>query len=320
MDYESWLKELKYSNDESVEIEIDKIHSFSYKINNDLISKDNVDLCNQKALERYNKFIKLIINKPIIMYTQEHFNKIKYEECILIFKNIIYDLLGNNKYINTILKNFISIIEINNSQDPLDGTVLQYEIINNENIVNKKYRVIIPGCNTTGSIVCLVHEFIHYISFIQGISINKKPYYYEILSIFAEKYATRYLKGQGRDTEESKIDSIRLSNLKYQNTTIKKQIDDYRLLAQRENDENMYNFYKEYRIFYKLLSESYGLGYLYSTTMLELYLNDNSFKIDFNRLFNKDITLQELLDKYSINMDNKDVIELSKRRIRQIIK
>ena len=317
MPYEEWLKKFKLTLNTSECVEVDKIHSYSMKIKKNICINENIDLKSQKSLERYNKFIKLILVKNPIEYKTSKFKIISREKCIEQFKNIIYLLLGNDKKIDEHLEEFINLITVTNSDAPLDGNVLKYDNITDN---TTEYKVNIPKCDNISSIVCLVHEFIHYYSFKYEINNTKKVYYDEILSIFAEKYASYILKGQGSSNIDVMIENIRLYSLKYHYTVITKEIEEYRLLAKKENNDNMYNFYKEFKNFYKTLAESYVLGYIYSNKMLQLYLTDESFKSDLNDLFNKKISLQEILDNYWINLDNKDVFEESKKQLRLIFK
>lgn len=314
--YEEWLNHFKTLFNSNEIIEIDKVHSYTYRINNNILLKENTDLKSQKGLERYNRFINSLNTKNFIDYKRNDFNEKNYEDCIYIFKQIIYTLLGNDNEINDILNQFINLITYNESEDVLEGNVLQFHNVTNNSI---KYAVNIPLVNNESSIICMIHEFMHYLSFIKELN-TKKSYYNEILSIFGEKYATNILKGQGSTDIEKKIENIRLSNIKFHYNERLDDIETYRLFAKKESDEYLNQFYKEYKMFAKSVAQSYGLGYLYSTYMLKLYNTENNFIIDFNNLINNKINLQDILDKYSINMDNKEVVEESKKQIRLIIK
>ena len=71
--YEEWLNNFRTLFDTNEIIEIDKVHSYSYRVNNDLLLKENIDLKNQKSLERYNRFIKSLSNKKFIEYKKNSF-------------------------------------------------------------------------------------------------------------------------------------------------------------------------------------------------------------------------------------------------------
>lgn len=317
MSYETWLNTFKSELDFKEAYQIDKTIGYIKALDNNMYIKENFDLQNQKALERYNKFIKIIINKYPKEYLNNDFNTMHYNEIISIFKEIIYTLLDNNNETKDIVNDFINLIEIVDLDNPLDGNVLKYLNTNNNNVF---YRVLIPKCNNEASIVCLVHEFMHYISFIENINDTKKMYYEEILSIFGEKFAAHLLELHGIEDIERKIENIRVSALKFYYTDQVKELEKYRLFSQKENDDNLYRFYKESKLYIKTLAESYSLGYIYSNSIIELYFNNNSFRKDFISVFLKRLSLQELLDKYSINMENRQVIEQSKKQLRLYFK
>ena len=317
MEYEKWLKSFLNNSDPATKYDMEMAHSYTYKLKNNICISENIDLSNQKSLERYNKFVKLVISKNPKEYKINDFKSISKNETIYLFKNIIYMILGKTEFIDNLLNNFINLIFINGSDNPMDGQVIQLYDMKTNNIV---YSVRINNLETVASVVCLSHEFMHYYEMINKMDLNKKTYYDEILSIFAEKFASYVLEGQGSSDIVNKIENNRLDVIKFHYTERPKDVEETRLFAEKFNDENLYKFYKEYKIYSKVIAESYGFGYIYGEGLFQLYLTDINFRNDFSNMLNKKISLQEILNKYSINMENKDIIELSKKKMRLALK
>lgn len=314
--YERWLENFLRSYDIYTQNNMLAAHSYSNDLDDNIYIKDNIDLDNQKALERYNKFIKLIISRNPIEYKIDKFEQISEKECIDTFKEIIYKIFINNSEIDNIIYNFIDNIIITDRDEPLNGQVVQ--MLNTE--TNEiKYKVRIPNIKNTGGIVCLSHEFMHYYSCINNLDYNKKMYYKELLSILAEKYASYYLEGKGSTNIIKMINSIRFSVIKFYYKDRVEDIEFLRKKADKFNNPYAFRLYHEYKTYNKVIGEAYGLGFIYSEILFNLIINDNNFINELNQVFNKNTTIQELLDCYIINMKNKEVLEESKKQLRLVL-
>lgn len=296
-------------------------YSFAREVETGLRTYHNSDLENNKDLEKYNRFIKFVTNRNTKNYLMPSFADEKEATVFEMAAVILYTVLGDNKRIMEEFSEFMNNIHVRDSQEVLNG--YSYKMVNELN-GNITYNVLVPSVNNLSSIVCLIHEFIHY-HFQKNNMEQKKFYYGEILSILFEKIAADLLEQWDLDKQMThKIENVRIDTLKYHYTTQKediKTIKKYNSMLGPQYYEYANKMYNEFKSYYDLLSQSYGIGYLYAESLFNLYNeNPEEFRRRINNILCDEISLQEVLDFYDINTGNKEVFEAAKAKIRIVTK
>lgn len=71
--------------------------------------------------------------------------------------------------------------------------------------------------------------------------------------------------------------------------------------------------------YYQNLADGYGIGFLYSESLLERFLDDeHAFHIQLAKVTNHEIGLQQMLNYYGINASNNQVYETVDKRLEEI--
>ena len=233
---------------------------------------------------------------------------------------IIKQILGNDVIIEDTFKEFITLVNLNNSDEVLDGGVYKKGTLDSLN----DYFVVLPSNTNISAIVCIVHEFIHY--FLRRYNIEPKKFYHgEILSILMEKISSEIVQKMGIDQKMvHKIENVRIEALKYHYTEQKEQLKKSNQISHlfpSSDFEYAKKMCNDYRSYYQLLAQSYGIGYLYAESLFCLY-QENPQKIitDVGSIITGNKSLEDILCYYDINANNKDVYEKAKNKIRIMTK
>ena len=294
-----------------------------------------VEFKSNKAKKLYDSFIDLTVSSKPKIYHQNDFIKFSYEDITNIFLYTVYNILGQSKEVNEAIKEFFESIKISNDEEIFSGV--------NLNIVHKETgkikRIIeVPSINNTSSIVSLIHEFIHMYISKKNMSIQKKYYYNEILSIYAEKVATDIIEKNIMEENNftKKIENTRLEGISWH---YKDRIDELELaqksfnLTKNSSNPNK-NFLIElissypwlidtnlknaYLLYYSNLAYSYGFGYIYAEALFNKYLEDNnktSSKV--KDTLNGNIKMDELFNYYKIGI-NQPTITTAKQKVKTV--
>ena len=189
----------------------------------------------------------------------------------------------------------------------------------------------IPNAHKTSSIITLVHEFIHFHCSKQNITFNKKMYYEEILSIYAEKLAIYYLTRLNiepnfmRKIEETRLESIvwhykvhpneiNFAIASYQTAKKHIYIPEYRLFVEQAEKNLPWirsaSTTKTTLQYKENMAASYGLGYLYAESLLKKYFDSPTLTEDkIKKVLVGEESIQKLLDYFGINANNDEVYE-----------
>ena len=295
-------------------------HSYILECKKGKYINENTDLKDFRAQERYNRFIKFVASKQIPVYTLEDFNKIETKNVLKIFHYLINEIFGDNNIINSELADFSSKISLNNTNEPMNGMVsTMFNTLTNE----RKTFVNVPSMDDVSSIICLAHEFIHYHYEINN-KFMYKQYYNEILSILIEKVASQIVNTFGIEKDIiKKIECVRLDAIKFHYTDSLQDIKEVKAFFKTQSSSDIEHFKRvidEYNLYHNSLAQSYGIGYIYSEKLFDYYNNDKNFTEKLRKTFYFDETLQTLLDFYGINLNNKQIFEDTKEKVRKILK
>lgn len=232
---------------------------------------------------------------------------------------------------------FFSRRQISDRETIIDGCCLVYKNLENntlESIID------LPNDDNLSSIITMVHEFIHFHIFKHNISLEKKFYYEEILSIYAEKVAAKFIAEMNFQKDfERKIEQTRLECIKWHYIDRIEEENMVKALYQRAKTNHVFNlmdklFIQEaeknlpwlknpedtiaHDLYQKALAESYGFGYIYGEA-LSYYdsIDPMTTKNKVKETLNGRITIQNLLNYYDISM-NKKTIEIAKEKVNKM--
>ncbi len=297
-------------------------HDYSIYVKKGIYTPNTIELKNKLSNDRHNNFIDEILRSKPREYTIEDFELINDNEIIEIFSKLVFMIFGFNTTIEDDLKYFIYNFEIRKSQfnSPLDGALKIIEYPNME----VKYKTYIPNLNTVSSIICLLHEFAHFVVRKHNLNFNNKYYYEEIMSILFEKIGIEILNNEGIGKGiQQKIENVRISSIYYH---YKIKILEYNSLFRilrndKDNAKEIEKIIKEIILFETALSNAYSFGYIYSENLLQKFIEDPELvKFKLQNILFENITLQQVLDYYDINIKNKSTVECAKRKVRKMIK
>ncbi len=308
------------------EQENDIIMYFADEVKRGVVNPQITDLDDQNAKHQFDNYINSILKFNPQEYKASSFSVIPYQTFIKLIIYILRHIFVNINIDNE-LKEFFSTISITYSDEILNGIVLTYLDENN----HFQHLTKLPNIDTTGGIVTFIHEFIHFHLAKIDMDYNKKAFYREILSIYAEKVALHILASLNvepnimRKIEETRLESIvwhykvhpNEVNLTIQNYYQAKQHSQIRSFQEYINKaEETIPWIKhpqtiEYAKQYKSnLAAGYGLGYLYAESLLQYYIaNDIGAQARIGQVLKGELKLQSLLDYYNINAANEQLYD-----------
>ena len=285
----------------------------------------NYDLDSSKARNKYNKYINDIAAFNPREYKVTDFSNIGTSSILELSAMVVFVLFGERAMPD--FEEFLSVLRPSGSNCVLDGVNLTGMAAPGQPVVNL---VLVPDLETSSNVVTIVHEFVHFYLRKLNLDFNKKMYYEEILTIYAEKVANIILSQELKDPKfGAKIEECRLEGILWhykQNLVqldfLSKHYTEMKLMAefnplakmnQAKIEADMPYLktpegIKVLKSYYQNLSDSYGIGYLYAETLLRKFLEDpEKMEDDFKKLIEQTITLQQLLDSYNINAKNYEV-------------
>jgi len=304
------------------------INSFEEEVKKGIIDPKIIDLSTKKQQQLYQTYI----NKIISLNPQEYLNKImpQYKDDFFRIAGYLVVNIFGQEYLEEFNKLIKNKLYINESDLLLDGSNLRRIDPKTNKLIDQV--IVIPNFTHLSSIITLLHEFTHYICKKNNISLNKKQYYEEILSLYVEQRAIIILNEILQVQQYTKlIEESRLETIKWHHTTgIEENNEYYRMIEMlrlnslvnpysREDFEMMklsipqietpsrMNILKS---FYENRRVGYGLGYLFSEYLISKQI-DNPLTTDqkIKDTINSRITLEELLKYYDIRTDNQKVYD-----------
>lgn len=312
------------------------IASFGEEVEKGIILPENTDIQGNNARTKYNRYISSIANlRPREYQTSEFENlgrKYVFEKAFTIIVNIF-----GEKCIPVAL-DYFQHLSPSGAKEVLNGISLT--VVDKRDGSEMKM-VEIPDFETSSNIVTIVHEFAHYYLNKLGVDFNKKRYYEEIISILCEKIASQIVELHTCERDfydrmtEHRLEGISWhynSNL----TAMTGLLSEHERLRRQSSKDifakmQLMSFEQQMPIirtakgisalkgYYQNLADGYGIGFLYSESLLAKFLDDNhTFQLQLERLTEKDQSLQDLLTYYGINARSNEVYDLVNKRIEEI--
>lgn len=301
--------------------------------------RENIDLKDKNVANKYNRYIQTIVKANPKEYFINEFKKIGIVDSQKLFVYIIYNIFNFDKSIEGEIKSFIQTLHFNNSNSIFNAVALS---LYNKETKKLEQHTEIPCLDSVTSAICMAHEFIHYHMEKNNISTDKKRYYEEILSIYAEKIACEILDSLGMDKDLSlKVDSCRLESIHYH---YKEKIDEMSSFKEMywnakkmmwvdaeytkfvEMVDEQFPIFKNervgmaYRLYSDALAQSYGIGYLYAENLFKFHLESNNTDTKIKQVLCGDMPLSELLNYFNISANNDDIYRTVSTKIKTISK
>lgn len=317
--------------------EHDLAKCFGEDVKRGVINSEITDLSSKKANNKFNKYIDHIEQFKPREYKTNDFSSIEYRDLVNMALYIIKRIFGNID-IESELIEFLQNLHCSGSDEILNGIALTIKTDDGKILrINE-----IPNVNKTSSIIALVHEFIHFHCSKLNIDFNKKRYYEEILSIYAEKLATCILTQINiepdfmRKIEETRLEGIvwhykvHPNELDFAITSYHKAksllfIPEFRDYVTRVEEGLPWiksaQETKTFLQYKKTLATSYGLGYLYAESLLMHYFDDERVvENKIRKTLMGEEQLQDTLNYFGINAERNEPYEAVEQRLSMLRK
>lgn len=309
------------------------IESFIFQVKNGKYESKVEILKDPNAKALYDEYINSVIALNPKEYKMKDVIQLSEREFTTLLLEVINRIYGNNYMLdfNDVLEHKIV---TNNSDDIFDG--VNYNVFEKDGVTKVGSYIVVPNFTHISSIVTLLHEFTHYIVNKYNVSLNGKYYYNELLSIYVEKRVLEIMKEIRIKNSNKEIESTRLESIKWHYKDHKEEVGAVRDIANnlkraaqydvvaKQQLEDLYGDFPSLRDnfkyvfnYYNNLAASYGIGYLYSESLLNKYKEDNK-KMDelFNDIIKGNKKIEEVLTYYGISVNNQDVYDTVNKKIR----
>ncbi len=316
--------------------ELDLVYSFGEEVASGKIMLENVDTQSNKARTKYNRYIKSITETHPREYLASEFDYLGKNYVFEKAFEIIISIFGPESVTHAL--NYFQLLIPTGAKEVLNGVNITIRDTRDGSI---EEAVEIPDFETSSNIVTIVHEFAHYYFNKIGVNYNKKRYYEEIIAIFAEKIAAKTVElhtcerdfydrmtehrletiawhyGQHQSETDMFINElVKLQKEAKTNPIARMQLETLAIQVPMIKTAKGISAIKGY---YQNLADGYGIGFLYSESLLAKFLEDEkTFHSQLTRVTTQEIGLQQLLNYYGINASNNEVYERANTRIEQI--
>ena len=321
------------------DFERDIIGTFMYDVKNGYTESTIEDLKNPKAERKYKEYLDKVASINPRELSCNYTDTISNDTFGIMADHLFQDIFSeklNSEYTDLVEHHLC----VNYSDKLMEGVSLK--IIDPKDFSKVINVMEVPDFSHVSSIVCLMHEYVHYHFQAANINTRRKKYYDEILPIFVEKVTAKMLKDQFdiNDIEqivhESRLETINwhyfvhpkevkflLDNL----PKLKRSAEKGDFTAKFSLDK-LYETYpclqtaegtQYFEMYNKHLAAAYGIGYLFSESLFEKYMEDEALgKKLFNSVLLNEMSLEELLKYYNIYSANRSVYEVAEGRLKLV--
>lgn len=318
-DFIAGLSRFFGNTSETLSKEILMAYTYGIQLESGVYLPNNSDLKNPEFQKKYDDIIDKIVKANPKEYFVSEFKFMNTEEILEYVIFILFSVFGYSKEIEENYLEFARNIVLSHDNSPMNGYCYKIQNLDGKNL---HYQVLIPTLSSMSAVACIIHEFMHYY-FMKNNIPYKKAYYEEILSILFEKIASDFVVKDLPDKDFSKkIESNRLDCIKFHYTAKRNDLIFLRMLL-KDLPEEVYaqKFLKDYASFSEKIAQSYGLGYIYSEGLYNLYKNEPStFRRKMEEVMQKKSSLQDTLDYFNINMSNEKLLDSTNDKIKIIAK
>ncbi len=316
--------------------ELSLVKCFGDEVESGIIRLDNNDIQSNKARTKYNRYISSIKSIQPREYLTSEFEVLGQDYVLEKSFEIIVKIFGQDSI--PYIFEYVKLLAPSGAKEVLNGVSLTIEDTRDGSLIEQ---VEIPDIETASNIVTIVHEFAHYYLNKIGIDYNKKRYYEEIMAILAEKIAAQVVELHACQIDfynkmtEHRLETItwhygkhlpEVEHLLGECTKLeKKAVNDPVIRMQLEGLKTQLPLLRTgkgisaMRGYYQNLADGYGIGFLYSESLLAKFLDDeNAFHRQLARVIKHEIGLQQLLNYYGINGTSYEVYDRVNNRLEEI--
>jgi hypothetical protein len=312
------------------------VRCFGEEVESGIIRPENTDIQSNKSRTKYNRYISSIKDINPREYLTSEFEELGQRRVFEKAFEIIINIFGQDSIPYAL--NYFKLLVPAGTKEVLNGVSLTIEDKRDGSLIEQ---VEIPDFETSSNIVTIVHEFAHYYLNKIKISYNKKRYYEEIMAILAEKIAAKTVQlhtcesdfynkmtehrleiitwHYGKHLPETEFFVSEIAKLEKRAKTdmfARIQLEQIRSQMPVLRTAQGISAIKGY---YQNLADGYGIGFLYSESLLERFLDDeHAFHIQLAKVTNHEIGLQQMLNYYGINASNNQVYETVDKRLEEI--
>lgn len=295
-----------------VNLEEEFIKNFEKSKNKNNISIEYPEFNNTKWKSNYDYIIQEIINSnPIEDNT--NYQNLEYNEIIYYALNIVKSLLGDSVS-NKELYDIATIIVVTDNKGVMDGYYTNIRIIDKTTNNEKENHDIlfIPGMNKTASIVCLVHEIMHYLERVERIKSFNNYRYMETMSQVGESFASYQLERNKLEKNiMDKIYQLRLDAIKFQQESLiifQNQFKNFIVIPEVAQAYN-YEISRDH---------AYLMGFVHQVCLFNRFLADEqTFLTNIRKIFKNESTVEELLEYYGIDLKHNKIVDEAVRVIKK---
>ncbi len=289
-------------------LELEQMFSehFEEKCKLDNISIEYPELKDIKYKRNYDRLVYEILHSNPIE-DNESYEKMDEADIINEALNIVHYLLGDAVSRDELIE-AAKIIYPNDSKEVMDGTCCNATLLDEKTEkLETKDIIFIPKLSNTASIVCTVHELLHYFERADRIRTYDNYRLVETMSQLGEAIASYLLEQQGIEKNLVKrIRTIRISCMKVQQQGLlmyKANPLFARMLKTEPELKDAYNY--EFGRNYSTL-----VGFVNQVNLMNRYFEDyKTFLAKLNSLYKGEIKTQDILDYYGIDIRKSRVVE-----------
>ena len=316
--------------------ELALIKSFGDEVDSGIIRPENSDIQSNKARTKYNRYISSLTDIQPREYLTSEFEEVGKRYVFEKSFQIIVSIFGEKAI--PFAFDYFKLLVPSGAKEVLNGVSLTIEDTRDGSIIEQ---VEIPDFETTSNIVTIVHEFAHYYLNKIGINYNKKRYYEEIMAILAEKIAAQVVQLHACERDfYDKMTEHRLETItwhyKLHLPEMESLLSEVSKLEKRSKTDPFARMQLEglklqlplirtgkgvsaIRGYYQNLADGYGIGFLYSESLLAKYLDDEkAFHAQLAKVTGHEIGLQQMLNYYGINATSNEVYDRVNTRLEEI--
>ena len=269
------------------------------------VSIEFPELNTRKYRDNYNRIVDEILHSnPIEDNT--NYQHLRYDEIIyrsvVIVKYLLGDAVSQKE-----LMDAVSIVMKSDRENVMDGFCVDVMEETEEKKLEHHNYLLIPGMNKTSSIVCLVHELMHYFERKQRVVTYTNFRYNETMSQLGEVISSGLLDKEGLEHDLLyRIRGLRLDAIKFQQEAlidVEKQLKMCPMIKLDPEFKNI-NAYENSRDY------AYLVGFINQVILFNRYLDDEKTLLKkLNAIYKGNMSIDDLVNYYGIDIKKRDVTE-----------
>lgn len=259
----------------------------------------------RKYRDNYDRIVgEILKSNPI--EDNKNYRILKYDEiiyrAIIIVKHLLGDAVSSKE-----LMDAASIVTKSNSENVMEGYCLDITEETEEKKFEHHNYLVIPGMNKTASVVCLVHELMHYFERKERVVTFTNYRYNETMSQIGEAVSSYLLDKDGLEYNLLyKIRGLRLDAIKFQQEALimtEEQLEHFPMI---KNDPE----FADLDAYERSRDHAYLVGFINQVILLNRYLDDEkTFLKKLNEIYKGSLKVPDLVNYYGIDIKKREITE-----------